>query len=190
MPAPAHTIHYTYEEYLRFEASSNVKHEYLGGQIYAMAGGTPRARGARRGGHRSAVPGSPAGAVPALRCRPPRPYAKRSLNVSCRDGHLRPLARDPEDRDAATNPTLIVEVLSRSTEEYDRGDRFEHYKSLPSLRQYVLVSHRERRVDVWTRGEGGDWTSVAAQDGETARLSSVGAGLSVDRLYEAAAPPG
>ncbi|HYD47016.1 MAG TPA: Uma2 family endonuclease, partial [Terriglobales bacterium] len=100
-----------------------------------------------------------------------------------------PLMRDPDDRNAVTNPALIVEVLSRGTEEYDGGDKFEHYKRVPSLRQYVLVSHRERRIEVWTRGEADDWTSRIAGDGESAQLASVAAQLDVRELYDAAIHP-
>ena len=67
-----------------------------------------------------------------------------------------PTERDETDLQAVTNPALIIEVLSRSTEEYDAGDKFEHYKTLPSLRQYVLVSHRERSLEVWTLADAGE----------------------------------
>ena len=102
-----------------------------------------------------------------------------------------PRERDPDDEQAVTNPTVIVEVLSRSTEEYDRGDKFDHYKRLLSLREYVIVSHRERCIEVWTRGAGESWTSVVYREGNTARLASINAALDVRELYEAAAePPG
>ncbi|MDT9121727.1 Uma2 family endonuclease, partial [Escherichia coli] len=71
---------------------------------------------------------------------------------------------------AITNPTLIVEVLSRSTEEYDSGDKFEHYKTILSLREYVLVSHRERSMEVRSRGEDG-WRTTVVHEGEIANLS-------------------
>ena len=86
-----------------------------------------------------------------------------------------------------TNPTLIVEVLSRSTEEYDSGDKFDHYKTFPSLREYVLVSHRERSVEVRSRGEDG-WRTTVVQEGAIAALS-IGAQLDVRELYAAAAEP-
>lgn len=88
-----------------------------------------------------------------------------------------------------TNPTLIVEVLSRSTEEYDRGDKFEHYRSVPSLRQYVLVSHHERRLDVWTRGSDGAWNCESVREGEVAHLASIDGRLGVRDLYDASAEP-
>ena len=93
--------------------------------------------------------------------------------------------RDDVDRQAVMNPTLIVEVPSRSTEEYNEGDKFEHYKTLPSLRQYVLVSHRERSVDVWTREET-RWERVVVREGSIADLT-IGARLDVRELYVAAA---
>lgn len=97
--------------------------------------------------------------------------------------------RAGDDEQAITNPTLIVEVLSRSTEEYDRGEKFEHYKSLPSLRQYVLVSHGERRVEVWTRTGAAGWTRAVAGDGETVALDSIEASFTVGDLYDASAEP-
>ena len=77
---------------------------------------------------------------------------------------------DPEDPNSVINPTLLVEVLSPSTEAYDRDEKFAHYKRIPSLRQYVLVSHDERRVEVWTRDAAGAWGSVVSAAGETAEL--------------------
>jgi Uma2 family endonuclease len=188
MPAPLHKIHYTYAEYLGLEASSNVKHEFLGGPIYAMAGGTPEHAALAaavigllfaqlgRGGYRAYDSD--------LRVRTPSGLATYpDVTVICG-----PSQRDELDPQAVTNPTLIIEVLSRSTEEYDAGDKFEHYKSLQSLRQYVLVSHRERSVEVWTRIEDAGWRRAIVREGEIAKLA-IDAGLDVRALYEAAAEP-
>ncbi len=187
MSSPLHRIHYPFADYLALEASSNVKHEYLGGQIYAMAGGTPE---------HAALAAAVIGLLfPQLRRKPCRIHdadlrvrvPKTSLatypDVTIVCG---PSERDPDDQNAVTNPTLIVEVLSQSTEDYDRGDKFEHYKSLPSLSEYVLVSHRERLIEVFARDRAGIWTCSAAGRGEVARLRSIGARLDVDQLYEAA----
>jgi Uma2 family endonuclease len=190
MAAPAHTIRYTYAEYLALEASSNVKHEFLDGQIYAMAGGTPE-----HAALAAAVIGLLFPQLHRPRCRaydadlrvrtPTGLATYPDVTVVCG-----PSERDSGDEQAVTNPTLIVEVLSRSTEEYDRDDKFEHYKSLSSLRQYVLVSHRERRVEVWSRGTDGGWTSAAARESDEAILASIDARIDVQQLYEAAAEPG
>lgn len=187
---PAHRIRYTLAEYLALEASSNVKHEYLDGQIYAMAGGTPEHAalaaavigllfGALRGGscraHDSDL---------RVRVRATGLTTYPDVTVVCGRREL-----SPEDPHAVTNPTLIVEVLSKSTEDYDRGDKFEHYQRLESLRQYVLVSHRERAVEVFTRGADGAWSARVAREGEVAELDAIGARLDVRELYDAAAEP-
>ena len=189
MVVPAHRIRYTYTEYLALEASSNVKHEFLDGQIYAMAGGTPEhaARAAAVIGLLfPSLRGSGCRAYDAdLRVRTPTGLATYpDVTLVCG-----PAERDRHDEQSVTNPMVIVEVLSRSTEDYDRGDKFEHYKSLPSLQQYVLVSHRDRSIEVWTREHGGSWMSTIAREGGVALLAAIDARLDVRDLYEAAADP-
>lgn len=189
MTSPAHRIHYSWADYLALEASSNVKHEFLEGQIYGMAGGTPE-----HAALTAAVSGLLFAQVRAGRCR----VHDADLRVRVLETGLAtypdvtivcgPRERDPEDQNAVTNPTLIVEVLSRSTEEYDRGDKFEHYKRIPSLRQYVLVPYREREIEVWTRTNDG-WEKSCSRPGERATLESIGAELDVNELYEAAEEP-
>lgn len=190
MHTPAHGIRYERADYLALEAGSNVKHEFLGGQIYGMAGGSPE-----HAALAAAVVGLLFAQVRIGRCR----VYDADLRVRVLETGLTtypdvsvvcgPLERDPEDDNAVTNPSVLVEVLSRSTEEYDRGDKFEHYKRIVSLRQYVLVSHRERRVEVWSRDHGDVWTSVVALDGERAALPSIGANLDVRELYDAVSEP-
>lgn len=95
-----------------------------------------------------------------------------------------PWERDPESRNTIVNPKVIVEVLSPRTEEYDRGEKFEHYKRIPSLRQYVLVAHDRRAIDVWTRSAGDDWKQSSYGPGQAAALESVAARIDVDAAYE------
>lgn len=188
MATPAHRIRYTYAEYLALEATSNVKHEFLGGQIYGMAGGTPE-----HAALAAAITGLLFAQLRRGRCRahdsdlrvrmPSGLATYPDVTVVCG-----PRDRHPEDAQAVTNPTLIVEVSSPSTEDYDRGDKFEHYKTLASLEQYVLVSHRDRIVETWTREPNG-WSSSVSRDGEVVHLSSVHATLDVRELYDAAAEP-
>lgn len=190
MAVLAHRLNYTYAEYLALEASSNVKHEFLDGQIYAMAGGTPEHAALAAAVIGLLFPELRKGRCRAhdadLRVRVPTTGLTTYPDVTVVCG---PRERDATDPQAVTNPTLIVEVLSRSTEDYDRGDKFEHYKSLPSLRQYVLVSYRDRSVEVWTRDDGDGWTSVLAREEDVAHLASVSARLDVRELYDAAAEP-
>jgi Uma2 family endonuclease len=124
------------DRFYAFEASSNVKHEYLDGQIYAMAGGTPE-----HAALAAAVVGQLYAQLREGRCRVynsdlrVRVPATGLLTYPDATVMWGPRQRDAEDEYAITNPTLIVEVLSRSTEEYDRGDKFEHCKRSSSLRE-------------------------------------------------------
>lgn len=189
MTSPAHRVHYSFADYLALEASSNVKHEYLDGQIYGMAGGTPE-----HAALAAAVIGLLFGQLRAGRCR----AHDADLRVRVTETGLAtysdvtvicgPRERDLDDEHAVTNPTLIVEVLSRSTEEYDRGDKLEHYKRIRSLKQYVLVSHRKRAIELWTR-EGDRWSSQTYEEGTRVPLASIAAELDVRELYDAAEEP-
>lgn len=187
MSAPVHSVHYAWREYLALEGASNVKHEYLDGQIYAMAGGTPV-----HAALQVAVPNLLFPQLRAGRCRAlgsdlrVRVLATGlatypDLTIVCG-----PRESDPEDENSVTNPTLLVEVLSPSTENYDRGEKFAHYKRIPSLRQYVLISPDEHRVEVWSRAGDDVWTSAISTDGDVADLAAVSARLDVRELYEAA----
>lgn len=82
---------------------------------------------------------------------------------------------------AATNPSVIVEVLSDSTEEYDRGEKFENYKSIASLDEYVLVHQNERAFEVFSRRDG--WARRTAGTGESVELLALGIRLAVDEVY-------
>ena len=81
-----------------------------------------------------------------------------------------PIDRDPEDANAATNPTVIVEVLSDSSEAYDRGDKFAHYRQIASHRTYVLVSQHEPRIEIYRRNPDDTWTLEDARPGVEARI--------------------
>lgn len=190
MSSLAHAAHHTFQDYLALEASGNVKHEYYRGEIYAMAGGTPA--------HAALQLAVPNLLFPQIRNGPCRAHGA-DLRVRVLATGLAtypdmtlvcgPRELDPEDPNTVVNPTLLLEVTSPGTESYDRGGKFENYKLVPSLRQYVLVSQEEQRVDVWTRGENALWSLASFGPRQTAVLSAVGAVLSVDELYAVAAPP-
>jgi Uma2 family endonuclease len=184
--ANAHRVHYTFREYLAHEAASNVKHEYLDGQIYAMAGGTPS---------HAALASAVSGQLYAQLRGGPCKIHSSDLRVRVLATGLAtypdvtivcgPRELDPEDENTVTNPTLVIEVLSPSTEEYDRGEKLEHYQRIPALRQVVLVSQDARRLDVWTRGEADKWTHAEVPEGGVADLDSIGGRLDVREVYEA-----
>lgn len=176
---------YTLADYVRLEEFANLKHEFLDGQIFAMADGT-----LERAAMASAVN---AALVSQLRGRPCQVYtsdarvriAARSLDtypdVSVVCG---PTQRDADDANAMVNPVVLVEVTSDSTEGYDRGDKFEHYKHILSLREVVFVSHRCPSIEVHRRGDDGAWSKVVdARAGMSARLETIGCDLVVDEIF-------
>jgi Uma2 family endonuclease len=93
------------------------------------------------------------------------------------------LETDPDDASAIITTVLLVEVLSDSTEAYDRGEKFAHYRRIPSLREYVLVAQRGRRIEVVQRNDAGRWELYEAGAGEVVELASVGCSLAVDDVY-------
>jgi Uma2 family endonuclease len=188
--ALAHRVHYSYAEYLALEASSNVKHEYFDGQIYGMAGGSPE-----HAALAAAVVGLLFPQLQHGRCRAFSADLRVRVDASGLSTYpdvtvvCGPRQSSAQDAQAVTNPTLLVEVSSPATEEYDRGDKFEHYRQLPALQQYMIISHRERRVTVWSRSDADTWTETQAVDGDVAELPSIGARLSVKALYDAIVEP-
>lgn len=172
----------SYGQYLAFEASSAQKHEYLLGAVWAMAGGTlAHARiGAKIGALLSReLEGRPCAVFSSdLRVRVEETDRSTypDLTVVCGKAQV---AKD--DPDAVTNPTIVIEVLSDSTEASDRGEKFAHLQRLQSLKEYVLVSQRERRVEVFRRGEG-HWIFVTFTSGKV-ELKSIDALLEMDSIY-------
>lgn len=173
----------TYAEYLALEARSDVKHEYLRGDVWAMAGGTPR-HGRLATSFATALGG-------ALRGRPCVVYSSdvririestgRStypdLSVVC--GKDQFAADDPN---ALTNPIIILEVLSEGTERSDRGEKFAHYQRLASLQEYVLIDQEQPRIEVFRR-QGNAWLLSIYEGGSTVELESVGVDIDVNAVY-------
>jgi Uma2 family endonuclease len=173
----------TYAEYLEAEAASDVRHEFVAGVIVAMAGGSVehgRLIGRLSGLLTRALDGRPCVVLPSdvrVRIRAADRATYPDLHVVCRE-----VERDPDDRDAVVNPTMIVEVLSDTTAEGDRGDKFADYRRLRSLREYVLVSQRERRIDVYRR-DGRRWHLDEYGSGERVVFEALGVDVAVDDIY-------
>ncbi len=172
-----------FAEYLRLEAYSNVKHEYLDGVMYAMSGGSPR---------HAALIGRVTGALGSQ-------LAGRGCEVFSSDLRIRVLVTglatypdvsvvcglletDPADRNAVVNPTALFEVLSDSTEEYDRTEKLEHYRQIPALREVVLIAQREPHLEVWRRQDG-DWTRETYGSDSRVPLPALGCEIDVNPLY-------
>lgn len=182
----AHRHHsYTYAEYVALENWSSTKHEFLGGDIYAMSGGS--------GEHAALAAQTIIVLGNAIRERPCRVYTS-DLRVRVEAVDLTtypdatvicgPIERyEPGPETTALNPSIVVEVTSPSSEAYDTGDKLEFYRTIPTLREYVIVSHRERRITVHARGLVGEWSTTAGIKSGSVKLPSLGVELSIDEIY-------
>jgi len=173
----------TYAEYLELERSSDIKHEYLRGEVIALAGGTPehsRLAANVIGELRTALSGRPCVVFTSdarVRIEATDRATYPDVTVVCER-----LEHAADDRDTITNPVVIVEMLSDQTEADDRGEKFAHYRRLASLREYVLVSQRTTRIEVYRR-QGLAWVFSEAAAGQALALESLGVTLSVDEIY-------
>jgi Uma2 family endonuclease len=169
-------------EYLAWEREQSERHHYLRGEVFAMAGGSPRhnALGAAViGDLRNAFRGGPCRAFTSdqrVAIRDGEHYVYPDVTVVCG-----PLEFAADTKDTLVNPTVVVEVLSRSTEAYDRGAKWDDYRQLPSVTDYLLVSQASPRIEHFQRGDG-EWHYRVAGAGGRVTLTS-GAVLEVDALF-------
>lgn len=172
------------EEYLAFERAADERHEYADGEIFAMSGGTWEhsliAANILRELSTAVLdrPCSASGADMRIQIPATKRYTYSDVLVVCGQ----PVFTD-EKHDTLINPVVIVEVLSDSTESYDRGDKFEQYETIPSLRDYVLVSQKKARIEHFVRESGGTWQRRVAGAGERVTFESIGCEIEVDRAY-------
>ena len=176
----------TPEQYLEIERKAEFKSEYYGGEMFAMSGA--------RQGH-SLINWNLAGELrQQLRKRPCEAYQHdMRVRVNATGLYTYPdtviVCGEPqfvdETRDTLLNPTVIVEVLSPSTEAYDRGDKFELYRAIPSLTHYLLVSSERMSAELFTRQAEGGWLLTGATLPEdTIDLPAVGVRFTLADLYE------
>jgi Uma2 family endonuclease len=174
-------MHYTYAEYLVLEDFSPIRHEYFDGEIYAIAGDPPEhsflsATVLSNIGRQ--LPRDCHAFTCTLRVRTATGLSTYPDNTFVRGA----TERAAEDHDAVTNPLILVEITSNSTEDYDRGDKLQHYQSIPSLREILIVSHREPRITLYRR-EGSVWGSSEVRAGGKVSLPSIGGVVRVDDVY-------
>jgi Uma2 family endonuclease len=183
MSVPVRLHRYTFRDYLAVEEDSGVKHEFLDGEIYAMAGGSVL-HAALSATVSASLHAQLAGRCRVyssdLRIRVPATGLASYPDVTVVCG---PVEADPENKDTVINPTLVVEVLSPSTIDYDLGEKFEHYRQIPSLRAVVYVWQDQPRIEVRTRADDGAWRSEASGAGGRAVTAAPAAVLDVDALF-------
>lgn len=175
----------TAEEYLALDRAAEFRSEFFDGEIVAMSGGSLRHSGMKinlAGEVRDALRGTQCRAFDSdLRVRvSPRMYTYPDLTVVCG----KPMLAD-ERQDILLNPKVIFEVLSPSTEFYDRGVKFRHYREIESLTDYVLLDQEQARIEQFTRGDAHLWTFHDYKAAtETLLIESIGASIPSARIYD------
>ena len=177
---------FSLEEYLSRERVAEYKSEFYQGEIFAMTGGSPT--------HNDIgvnLVSSLKNRLRGSRCRPSASDQRIRIpanglctypdaSVVCGDREF-----DDIDTDAITNPVVIFEVLSKSTERYDRGKKFDLYRELESLQEYVLVSQTEAQVERFVRQDDGDWLlSVLKGPAAILNFASLDVSLTLSEIYE------
>lgn len=183
MGALATIPRWSVDQYLDLERISPVRHEYLDGYVYALAGGTQAHSVIYANlvaALRAAVRGGPCRVYTAdMKVRvTERRFLYPDVSVGC----------DPADRRDAADwlaaPRLVVEVLSDSTAAYDRGDKFALYQQNEALQDYVLVHTRQQLVEVHSRQPDGGWVEQTYEPGATVVLPSLAVQIAVAAVYE------
>lgn len=172
----------TPEEFLEWEKTQELRYEYIDGEVFAMTGGT-------KPHNRIAINFTTAldGFIGEKGCdiyindvkvqlSPSGPYHYPDVVVTCDE-------RDKESIDVVQFPCLIVEVLSPSTEAFDRGKKFTRYRQLSSLKEYILIQSDEIGVECFRRNNEGLWVLHTYGNGDTLNLESIGFSIAVDKLY-------
>ncbi|MEJ6483365.1 Uma2 family endonuclease [Nostoc punctiforme UO1] len=173
----------TIEEYFAWELQQELRYEYVNGEVFAMTGGTITHNDIALNFYRALYPH-----LRARGCRvnvsdvkvqvtPQSPYYYPDVIVSC----------DPQDLNARKfiqNPKIIAEVLSPSTSEKDRGEKFTNYLKIPSLQEYLLIDSEKISVERYCRGEGKMWLYYPYTEGDMITLSSIEFELAIAPLYE------
>lgn len=178
----ARRVHYRYEDYLAALEVSSLKLEYCDGEIYAMAGGTPAhaqlsAALVRLLGNALLGPCAVFTSDLKVRVEPTDLSTFPDVTVVCGEPMLSSI-----DKNAVVNPTVLVEVTSQSTEDYDRGEKLSHYKQCASLRAVLFVSHRHPQLSAVVRA-GAGWEERVYRLGERLQLESPELSLAVDDVY-------
>lgn len=180
----------SHDEYFALEQREDWRYEYCAGQVYAMSGGTEN--------HALVSMSAGAALLAALRGKPCRVYnSDMKLYIRQHDHFCYPDAqvlceRGTRHRLYVENPVLVVEVLSPSTESYDRGGKFEHYRSIEALEYYLLIDPERLHVELYERESPAAWRLTEYKEGRVA-LPKLDAALDLADLYAqvdfSAAPP-
>jgi Uma2 family endonuclease len=173
---------FTPEEYFAWEEGQICRHEYIDGEVYAMSGGTINHSEIAGNflfllkGHLEDSACKTLNSDARVNILATTDYTYPDISVTCDE-------RDKTTTQYITYPCLIVEVLSDSTEAYDRGNKFFMYRRNPSLRDYVLVSSKEIAIDLYRKNDAGEWTIINYRAGDIIELTSIDLSFPIERVY-------
>jgi Uma2 family endonuclease len=180
MGLPLTRQHFTPEEYLAWEVLQPDKHEYIGGEVFAMAGGEDRHASVALNvamALREHLRGTPCRVYMAdVRVQTDEAFFYPDVFVTCSNA-------DAQDRLRKREPSLIVEVLSPSTAAYDAGAKFAHYRAIASLQEYLLIDIERRSADLFRKTADGLWMLHPFTLANTLQLSSVDLHLAVTAVF-------
>ena len=183
MIANPETLYLTPDEYLSCEETSDIKHEYRQGEVYAMAGASNNhvlITGNLFALLRFHIRGKNCRAYIAdtkVKIESVNTYYYPDIAVSCDE-------RDRNLTQYICHPCLIIEVLSDSTEAFDRGDKFADYRRLDSLKEYVLISQNTKRIDTFYKNEQGQWLLQSYQESDRLIVNTLEFSCLVSDIYE------
>jgi Uma2 family endonuclease len=185
MSVPVRLHRHSFRDYLAVEEISTVKHEFLDGEIYAMAGGTmlhAALAAAIMGSLDNQMAGRCRVFTSDLRIRVQATgfAGYPDVTVVCGDAKT-----DPESKETVTNPTVVIEVLSPATIDYDLGEKFENYRQIPPLQAVVYLWQDCRQIEVRAR-TGEMWRTETFGPGGVAAIEALACTLDVSALYDRA----
>jgi Uma2 family endonuclease len=184
MSQTAERLLMTEAEYLAFERASREKHQYVRGEVFAMAGASLRHNALVSSvlfHMRQALGAGPCRVFPSdlkVYVSSLETFTYPDVTVVCG-----PPALYQGSSDVITNPKVIVEVLSESTERYDRGEKAEGYRSMASVSDHVLINQHKAHIEHFARQEDGSWSLREASSGGSVLIRSVSVTLDVDAVY-------
>ena len=173
---------FTPEEYFAWEEKQLEKHEYIDGEVYAMSGGSKNNSliSVRFitlfSNHLEGSDCKTGNSDLRVNIVETTNYTYPDVSVTCDD-------RDKSTSQYITYPCLIVEVLSDSTEAYDRGGKFRLYRNNPILRDYLLVSSTKIEMDLYHKNDRGDWVIINYKEGDIVELKSINLSFSIEQVY-------
>src|ERR1051326_6841621 len=186
MGLPQRVKRLTAAEYLRIERAAEYRSEFFNGEMFAMAGGTPRHSRIKTnlvGALNNGLRGNRCTVHDIdlrIRVAATGLYTYPDASVFCEK-----FSFDDEHQDTVLNPTLLAEVLSDSTEAYDRGKQFNHYRQIPSLKEYLLIAHDSPRVERLARNSDNTWTlTICTGLDQKLELPSIGITISLAEIYD------